>query len=120
MSEMKNNEWIDLIETTELSSLQEGEFYPFEMEKENGDIVTFLLIKYNAADKPWIALENICPHDGGHLEDGEVDLKHCSISCARHGAAFNLENGKVLSMPASTDIKSYPVRIKNNILQIAL
>jgi 3-phenylpropionate/trans-cinnamate dioxygenase ferredoxin component len=64
------------------------------------------------------AISDFCSHDHGPLGDGEVtgDV----IICPRHGARFNLITGKVLSLPALFDIPVYPVRVKNNYIEIGM
>lgn len=54
-------------------------------------------------------LDDICTHDGGTLSDGE--LVGFEIACPRHGAKFDIRNGKVLSMPATQPTMSYEVKV---------
>ena len=72
---------------------------------------------FNIAGK-YFAIDDICSHDEGPLADGDLDGR--SIECPRHGARFDLENGKVLSMPAVTDIAAYPVRVMDDEIQVGL
>ena len=44
-------------------------------------------------------IDDVCTHDDGPLSDGELD-GHC-IACPRHGAKFDVRNGKALTMPAT-------------------
>ena len=60
----------------------------------------------------YFAIHDICTHDGGSLDQGE--LVEDRIECPRHGAWFNVKTGKVLSFPAVKDIKTFPVKIENN------
>ncbi len=64
---------------------------------------------FNIAGKLY-AIDDVCSHDQGPVAEG--DLVDHSIECPRHGARFDLESGKVLSMPAVVDIAAYPVRIE--------
>ena len=69
---------------------------------------------FNIAGK-YFAIEDVCSHDQGSVAEGEL-VDH-SIECPRHGARFDLENGKALTMPAVVDIASFPVRVEGqNIL----
>ena len=69
-------------------------------------------------DDTYYAIEDVCTHDGYPLEDGEVI--GCEIICSRHGARFDLRNGKALTMPAVTATKSYPVRVEGDDLVLEL
>jgi len=64
------------------------------------------------------AIADLCSHDDGPLGDGEVEAH--SIACPRHGARFDLRNGKALTFPAVEDIPAYPVRIRDNTIQVGL
>ena len=54
-------------------------------------------------------LDDVCTHDGGTLSDGELD--GFAIECPRHGAKFDVRNGKVLSMPATQSTGSHEVKV---------
>src|SRR4051812_10532370 len=56
----------------------------------------------------YFAIHDICTHDGGSLDQGE--LVEDRIECPRHGAWFNVRTGKVLSLPAVRDIRTFPVK----------
>lgn len=68
-------------------------------------------------DGQYYAVEDRCPHDDGPLADGE--LRGCVIECPRHGATFDITNGKVLSPPALVDVPTYQVRVEGDALQVA-
>ena len=40
--------------------------------------------------------------------------------CPRHGARFDIRNGKVRSLPAFVDIPAYPVRIVEEQIEIGV
>lgn len=56
------------------------------------------------------ALDDVCTHDGGILSDGE--LTGHAIACARHGAKFDIRDGRVLCMPATKPTVSHEVKIE--------
>ncbi len=66
----------------------------------------------------YYAIADVCSHDGGPVAEGE--LEGFEIVCPRHGAKFDLRNGKVLTLPAIVDIPAYPVRIEGSEIQIGL
>ena len=55
------------------------------------------------------AIDNVCTHDDGPL--GEGRLQRGRVICPRHGAAFDAKTGKVLSLPAVHDVRSYAVTV---------
>ena len=55
------------------------------------------------------AIEDVCTHDGGELDQGELD--GCRIMCPRHGAFFNVRTGAALTLPAVIPVATYAVRI---------
>ena len=57
----------------------------------------------------FFCLDDICTHDGGTLSDGE--LEDCQIACPRHGAKFDIRNGKALTMPATEDTASHEIKL---------
>jgi 3-phenylpropionate/trans-cinnamate dioxygenase ferredoxin subunit len=64
------------------------------------------------------AIADLCSHDDGPLGDGE--LSGYEVVCPRHGASFDVRNGKVLSLPAVVDIPAYPVRVVEGQVEIGL
>ena len=62
------------------------------------------------------AISDACSHDDGPLGDGE--LEGMRIICPRHGAQFDVQTGKALSLPAVQDISAYPVRIVDHTIEI--
>lgn len=64
----------------------------------------------------YYAIENTCPHAGGPLAEGAVagDV----VTCPWHGSRFNVKTGAVLSPPATRGVKSFPVRITGNDVEL--
>jgi len=58
------------------------------------------------------AVDDECTHAGGNLSEGEVE--DSTVICPWHGARFDLATGAVLSGPAGSPVKSYPVRIEGS------
>ena len=63
-------------------------------------------------------LDDICTHDGGPLAEGEL-CDH-EIACPRHGAKFDITNGKALTMPATEDTMAHEVRVEGDSVFIRL
>ena len=62
------------------------------------------------------AIEDRCTHDDGPLAEGE--LKGCEVICPRHGARFDIRNGRVLSAPALVDVPTFETRVVGRDIQI--
>ncbi len=58
------------------------------------------------------AIEDVCTHDGGALDAGE--LEGCRIMCPRHGAYFDVTTGRALTLPAILPLPTYAVRLEGN------
>lgn len=67
-------------------------------------------------DGEFLAIEDICTHDGGELACGTVE-DH-AIVCPRHGAKFSLRTGEVLAPPAYEPVAVLPVRIEDGRVQV--
>jgi 3-phenylpropionate/trans-cinnamate dioxygenase ferredoxin subunit len=64
------------------------------------------------------AIDDVCTHDGGPLDQGE--LLGDQIECPRHGAMFDVRTGKALTLPAIFPIKTYPVKVEGNDILVEL
>lgn len=58
------------------------------------------------------AVEDVCTHDGGPLDQGE--LEGCRIMCPRHGALFDVTTGRALTLPAVVPLPTYTVRVEGD------
>ena len=56
------------------------------------------------------AIEDTCTHDGGPL--GAGTLEGDQAVCPRHGARFDVKSGAALTMPAVVPVKTFPVHVK--------
>ena len=73
------------------------------------DGVEVLLCNY---DGNLYAVEDVCTHDGGPLDQGV--LEGCVIECPRHGATFDVRTGAALSLPAIEPLPTYRVRVEGD------
>src|SRR5215467_1875473 len=64
------------------------------------------------------AIDNTCTHRGGPL--GEGDLAGEVVTCPWHGAQFNVKTGDVLTPPARTGVRSFPVQVQGNDVLVEL
>lgn len=58
-------------------------------------------------DGDFYAIEDVCTHDGGPLDQGELEGNR--IMCPRHGALFDVTSGAALTLPAVIPLETYPV-----------
>lgn len=58
------------------------------------------------------ALDDKCSHGEISLSEGFVDNE--TIECWAHGAKFDLNTGKPLSLPAYEPVATYEILIENN------
>jgi nitrite reductase/ring-hydroxylating ferredoxin subunit len=64
------------------------------------------------------ALSDTCTHRGGPLSEGEVE--GTTVTCPWHGAEFDVRTGGVLGPPATTGVKTYPVRVRGKDIVIEI
>lgn len=62
-------------------------------------------------DGDFFAIDDTCTHQQCSL-GGEGFLDGNVIICGCHGGQFDITNGKVLSLPAPTDVRSYKTKIE--------
>ncbi|MGA2655733.1 MAG: non-heme iron oxygenase ferredoxin subunit [Gammaproteobacteria bacterium] len=64
----------------------------------------------------YAAIESMCTHAMFELDDAPIEGDN--IICPLHGAKFCIKTGKVCSAPAYEDLKTYPVRVFEGMIQI--
>ena len=64
------------------------------------------------------AIEDRCSHDDGPVCLGVWDEEACTVICPRHGAQFDLETGKALSLPAYLPVRTFPVRVEDGTVKV--
>lgn len=87
---------------TDIADLVEGKIKPFHLE--NGDLI--ILIKRG---QEVYALDGVCPHRGGPLDEGS--LENGCVVCPWHGWRFDLKTGECLNA-IGEDLKRYPIEIQ--------
>jgi len=60
-------------------------------------------------DGEFFAIDDTCSHEQCSL-GSEGFLDGNIVTCGCHGAQFDMTSGKVMSLPAVTDVASYPVK----------
>jgi naphthalene 1,2-dioxygenase system ferredoxin subunit len=72
---------------------------------------------YNV-DGTFHATDNLCTHAFAFLSDGWLDGD--VIECPLHAGRFEVKTGKGLGPPIECDIKTYPVRVVGDDVQVKL
>lgn len=70
-------------------------------------------------DGEFFAVDDTCSHEKCSLGT-EGMLDGSIITCGCHGGQFEVSSGKVLSLPAPTDISSYQVKIEGSDIYVAI
>jgi naphthalene 1,2-dioxygenase ferredoxin component len=64
------------------------------------------------------ATDDICTHAYARLSDGWLDRGE--IECPLHAGRFDVKTGKATAPPCTDDIRTYPVRVEGEEIQIKL
>jgi 3-phenylpropionate/trans-cinnamate dioxygenase ferredoxin component len=64
----------------------------------------------------FLAVEDVCTHDGEGLAGGELDGD--VVVCPRHGARFCLRTGAALTPPAYEPVRTYATRIIDGMVEV--
>ncbi|GAB6091256.1 Rieske (2Fe-2S) protein [Spirochaeta dissipatitropha] len=62
------------------------------------------------------ALDNVCSHEYSELAEGMV--VDGTVYCPKHGSRFEICSGKVLDLPATSDVKTYQLDIRDGEIYI--
>ncbi|VGO15891.1 Naphthalene 1,2-dioxygenase/salicylate 5-hydroxylase systems, ferredoxin component [Pontiella desulfatans] len=73
---------------------------------------------YQLAAGDYRATEGVCTHEFALLANGV--LQDGCISCPKHNAKYDVCSGKVLTRPGKRDLATYPVRLKEGMLELGL
>jgi 3-phenylpropionate/trans-cinnamate dioxygenase ferredoxin subunit len=66
----------------------------------------------------YFAIGDVCTHDDGPLGDGDLD--GYEIICPRHGAHFDVRDGRAVRLPAVVNTPWYPVRVSDGFLEVGI
>jgi len=64
------------------------------------------------------AIDDVCTHDGGPLAEGELD--GFTVACPRHGAKFDIRDGRALTMPATQPTVAHEVKVEGDEIFVRL
>jgi naphthalene 1,2-dioxygenase system ferredoxin subunit len=57
-------------------------------------------------------VSDICTHEHAHLSEGFCE--GYEIECPLHGSIFDVRSGDVKSLPATENLKTYPVKLEGS------
>lgn len=69
-------------------------------------------------DGSFYAIEDVCTHDGGILDQGTLEGR--CIVCPRHGATFDVETGAALTLPAVMPVQTFAVTLDGDEISVDL
>lgn len=93
----------EFVKIARVEDIPPGERLWYEFEEET-------VVVFNIGGT-FYCIADLCTHDGGPLEDGELD--GCEVECPRHGARFDVRTGKALSLPATSAVPTFAVKIED-------
>ena len=64
------------------------------------------------------AFDDVCTHDGGPFGEGPLD--GFTIACPRHGAKFDIRDGRALTMPATRSTVVHEVKLAGDDILVKL
>ncbi len=69
-------------------------------------------------DGNYYAINNICSHQGGWLDQGELLKESCEVMCPLHDGGFDLKTGEPTSEPCKLPVAVYGVRVEGDAILI--
>ncbi|HTT87090.1 MAG TPA: non-heme iron oxygenase ferredoxin subunit [Acidimicrobiales bacterium] len=66
------------------------------------------------------AIGDRCSHEDYSLSEGDVLVEECEIECWKHGSTFDLRTGEPQTLPATTPVPVYPVRVEGGDVVVEL
>ncbi len=102
-----NRGFIPVLKTSELP----------EMGKTVVEVGDRIVALFHVSGTFW-AIDDECTHDGGPLASGQLD--GFTIACPRHGARFDIRDGRALTMPATRPTVAHQVRVEGDQVLIRL
>jgi nitrite reductase/ring-hydroxylating ferredoxin subunit len=100
----------EFIKVAKTSDIPPGEIRSFEVESE-------IIAICNVGGR-FYAIKDECTHMNYPLSDGFLDGE--TITCAWHGAKFNVRTGEVLSMPAYEPVEIYQLKVEGDDIYVLI
>jgi 3-phenylpropionate/trans-cinnamate dioxygenase ferredoxin subunit len=103
---VSDGDYVDVVAAAEIAP---GAVHPAQL-------ADFKLLICRAGDE-YFAIENKCSHTGALLTRGRI--RGDCIVCPVHGARFRLRDGKHLTPPASSGLRTFAARIVDGRVQVS-
>ena len=100
-----------LVEVGKVSDVPEGEARRFVANR-------IEIAVANLGNGVFLAVDDICSHAEASLSEGEVDTDDETIECPRHGSVFDLRTGAPRSLPATSPVLTFPVKVEGDSILI--
>ena len=100
----------EMVKVANTHDVREGKAIAVEV---SGDQIALFNV-----DGTFYAIDDVCPHQGGPLCEGEVE--GTEVTCPWHGATFDMTNGSVLGPPASEGVMIYKVVVEGSDITIEI
>jgi len=102
-------EWVRVCES---KALKDGELLDFDHGEKK-----ILLAKSGGQ---LFATDRICTHAYADLSTGILNEQEQTITCPLHLSSFKLDSGAAQNLPAEEPLKTYKVKIQENVIYIKL
>jgi 3-phenylpropionate/trans-cinnamate dioxygenase ferredoxin subunit len=104
-----------LIPVARTTDIPVGEVRRFDIDGVPGGVAVA-----NLGEDGFLAVADQCSHAEASLSEGEVDTDDATIECPRHGSTFDLRTGRPRTLPATTPVASFPVKVEGDVILIEL
>ena len=88
----------------------------------DGEVIGVIVAGHEIAlyemDGEIFATDDICTHAYAKLSDGWMEKGE--IECPLHAGRFDIKTGKATAPPCVDDVKTYPVRVEGDEIQVKL
>ena len=91
-----------------VSSIAPGDYAQAEVDDE--------LVAIFNVNGEFLAVQDVCTHDGGGLSGGAVE--GAVVICPRHGARFCLRTGEALTPPAYEPVRTFETRVVDGVVEV--
>jgi len=100
----------ELVKVAKISDIPPGEIRSFVVE---GEVIAICHV-----NGKFYAIKDECTHMEYPLSEGTLDEE--TITCAWHGAKFNVRTGEVLAMPAFEPVETYEIKVEGDDIYVLM
>ena len=100
----------EFVKVAKTSDIPHGEIKSFEAD---GEIIAICHV-----NGKFYAIKDECTHMEYPLSNGILDGE--TVTCAWHGAKFNVRTGEVLSMPAYEPVETYQIKVEGENIYVLI